>query len=666
MNPRFRPFVAFLLLFVLAIGLTPLLGRAGQAAAADAPAKIAPDLWQIMQRDGRAGFIAVLTEQADTSLATNLPTKLAKGQFVFDALRNTADRTQRDLRAYLTRQGVTFTPYYIVNAIYIEAGRDVLQAVAARPEVRQVILNERFQAANPIIDPDAAQPETPTSVEWNLSFIGADTVWNQYGVTGQGAVVGDLDTGVDWDHPALKNAYRGWNGASADHNYNWWDATTNGSAVEPYDNHSHGTHTTGTIVGYDPGQDKHIGVAPGARWIACKNMDAGGSGQTAWFITCFEFALAPWNLNHQNPNPALAPDVVNNSWRYWGGGNNVFYTAIQNLRNAGVVVEVSAGNEGPNCTTLGSPSDYDNVFTTGATSNRSETLVSFSSRGPSILYPGSIKPDIVAPGHNINSSLPGGGYSGETWSGTSMAGPHVVGAVALVVSANPSLHGQVSFIEDLLRNTAYTGMPDPPNPDSCGGIAYNVVPNHIYGWGRLDVLTAVTSVLGDVGYVEGHVYNQATGAPIASALVDFGDNHTTMTDGNGRYFTALPEGTYTATASKYGFSSDSASGIVVVVGETTVQDFNLTAVSQYLVFGKVTNQVTGRPVGAHLELFLNGSRVVEAYSGSFTGRYRMRAYVGDYMLMVTANGYAPYSQALTIDGFENVNVQLIPALESGR
>ncbi len=666
MIPRFRPFVAFLLLFILALGLTPLLGRVGQAAASDPQAKIAPDLWQTIQRDGQAGFIAILGEQANTSLAASQPTKLAKGQFVYDALRSTAERTQSGLRAYLTRQGVAFTPYYIVNAIYIEAGKDVLQAVAARSEVQRLVLNEHFQAINPIIEPAPVQPAAPTTIEWNLTFINVDDVWSQYGVTGQGAVIGDLDTGVDWDHPALKNAYRGWNGTAADHNYNWWDATTNGGVNAPYDDHSHGTHTTGTVVGYDPAQDKHIGVAPGAKWVACKNMDAGGSGQTAWFITCFEFALAPWNLNHQNPNPALAPDVVNNSWRYWGGGNNAFYTAIQNLRNAGVVVEVSAGNEGPNCTTLGSPSDYNNVFTTGATAYHTETLVSFSSRGPSILYPTSIKPDIVAPGQNINSSLPGGGYSGETWSGTSMAGPHVVGAVALLVSANPSLHGQVSFMEDVLRNTTYRGMPDPPNPDSCGGIAYNVVPNHIYGWGRLDTLMAVTSVIGDVGYVEGHVYDQVTGNPITGVVVDFGNNRTTTTDSSGRYFTALPEGTYSATAGKYGWLSDTASGIVVVIGETATQDFTLTPAAQHLVYGKVTNQVTGRGVGAHIELFLNGSRVVEAYSGGFTGRYRMRAFDGTYTLTASATGYATYSQTLVVDGNEQVNIQLIPALESGQ
>ncbi len=100
------------------------------------------------------------------------------------------------------------------------------------------------------------------------------------GYTGQNIVVGNADTGIRWTHNALKTHYRGWNGTSADHDYNWWDAIHSGGGsctpnhVEPCDDNGHGTHTTGTAIG-DDGAGNQIGVAPGARWIGCRNMDQG-------------------------------------------------------------------------------------------------------------------------------------------------------------------------------------------------------------------------------------------------------------------------------------------------------------------------------------------------------------------------------------------------------
>ncbi len=663
MIPRFRVASLVALLLLLMLGLSVVPGAVTPAAADLLPDKVEPDLWQVIQQEGQAGFFAILREQADTSGAVGLSRKVDKGRFVFDALRATADRTQAELRAYLSARGAVFQPYYIANAIYIEGDRDLLLEVAARPEVAQLTLNRQFQAINPRIADEPFGPPSVNTVEWNISFIGADMVWDQYGVMGQGAVIGDLDTGVDWDHPALIDQYRGWNGSTADHNYNWWDATTSGAVTVPYDDHGHGTHTTGTIVGYAAAQDLHIGVAPGAKWIGCKNMNSAGSGFDAWFLTCFEFSLAPWDSTGQNPDPALAPDALNNSWGYFGGGNPVFYTAVQNLRDAGVVVEVSAGNEGPSCATLRSPGDYDNTFVTGATANRSETLVSFSSRGPSDLN-SNIKPDIVAPGEGINSSLPGGGYSGETWSGTSMAGPHVVGAVALVVSANPALEGQVDFIEDLLRNTAYQGMPDPPNPDSCGGIAYNVVPNHIYGWGRLDVMAAVTQIVAS-GHIQGHVYDKTTGNVLADALIDFGNGQTTSTDATGYYTATVPADTYTVTASKYGWLALAVPDVVVVEDQTTTQDFTLERAPRYRVGGRTLDAATGLPIGAHLELQLGGVPVAGTDSDPDTGRFLMRVFEGTYTLVTTAEGYNSDTQSLTVDSNVRLSISLQPPWKVG-
>ena len=131
-------------------------------------------------------------------------------------------------------------------------------------------------------------------------------------------VAGGADTGYQWDHPALKSQYRGWLGSSADHNYSWHDAIHSSSGVcgadapAPCDDNGHGTHTMGTLVG-DDGAGNQIGVAPGAKWIGCRSMD-GGTGTPATYTECLQWFIAPTDLSNQNPEPSMAPDVVNNSW----------------------------------------------------------------------------------------------------------------------------------------------------------------------------------------------------------------------------------------------------------------------------------------------------------------------------------------------------------------
>jgi subtilisin family serine protease len=485
-----RHYLILALALALAISLSATVAAQPGSAPPDpqrAEDKIDADVLARLRERGQADVLVLMHEQANTGGANALKSKEDKGWYVYKTLTEVANRTQADLLASLRAQGIPHKSFWIYNMVQVYAGADAITAIAARPDVKRVVLNHEIQV-DVIIGPEPPGADVPEVVEWNISWINADDVWNQLGVTGVGAVVGDLDTGVQWDHPALRPNYRGWNGSTANHNYNWWDAIN--SQLAPYDGHGHGTHTTGTAVGGDgPGPfTNDIGVAPGAKWIGCKNMTDSGSGNDATFTECFQFALAPTDLNGQNPNPALAPDVVNNSWGYFGGNNSVFYTIIQNMRNAGIFVEVSAGNEGSACATLRSPGDYNNVFTTGATGNRTESIAGYSSRGPSDLYPSIIKPDVVAPGTNINSSLPGNTYSGETWSGTSMAGPHVTGLVALIVSANPSLRGQVAQIENVIRNTAF--------PTSVTACSTSGVPNNVYGWGRIDALAAVQSIIG--------------------------------------------------------------------------------------------------------------------------------------------------------------------------
>jgi Subtilase family/PKD domain/Carboxypeptidase regulatory-like domain/Repeat of unknown function (DUF6923)/Kelch motif len=556
---------------------------------------------------GQADFFVVMTEQADLSAADQLQTKDEKGQFVFAKLIETAERSQADLRAYLKDQGVDFKTFYIVNAILVKGGNlDLAMAIANRADVGMIYANHQYQLEEPMITKGAAN--SPTGVEPNITFVKAPDVWAM-GITGQGTIVAGNDTGLDETHPAIARHYRGCvdppTCTTFDNNYNWWDATGT-YPLDPWDGFGHGTHTTGTMVG-DDGVGNQVGVAPGAQTIHCKNMTDGGSGDDNTFLTCFQWDLAPWDLTGANPRPDLAPDAINNSWGYWGGGANQFRTAIDNLQAAGILVEVSAGNEGAGCQTLRSPGDYQEVLTTGSVNHTTAfpgLLTGFSSRGPSSLDPGNYFPDIMAPGENIRSSVPGGGFEGG-WSGTSMAGPHATALVGLMWSACPSLRGQVAQTIEMIHATAspLTGQ----GGSNCGG-DYTVGPNNDWGFGTIDDLAAVEMAVATctgVGTLEGTITDASTTNPLESAHVEAnwegGFSYFDTTDLDGFYSMLVPEGNYTVTASLFGYIPGTAN-VVVVTDTTTVQNFALVPAVSYEVEGTVTDDETGWPLYAKISI----------------------------------------------------------------
>jgi subtilisin family serine protease len=321
-------------------------------------------------------------------------------------------------------------------------------------------------------------------VQWNISMIGADKVWNEFNVRGEGIVVGQSDSGVDGNHPAIREQYRGFTQGD---DYNWfdpWDGTTS-----PNDEGGHGTHTMGTILGANG-----IGVAPKAQWIGCVNLDR-NLANPALYLDCMQFMLAPFP-HGGNPfkdgDPSRAVHVMNNSWgcpTIEGCDPNALLDAANNLRDAGIFVVVSTGNDGPNCSTIADPlSLYDSVFSVGAIDQNGD-MADFSSRGPvSADGSGRVKPDIVAPGVDVLSSTPEGTYA--SFSGTFMAGPHIVGVVALIWSAQPNLIGDISGTEKLIEETAqqYKGSLSP-------GCFSGGIPSNAYGYGLVDVYAAVKQAL---------------------------------------------------------------------------------------------------------------------------------------------------------------------------
>ena len=393
-------------------------------------------------------FLVEMAVQADLSAAAAIVDKTARGTFVYKQLTAVAQQTQAPLLAQLDDLSVDeIRPFWITNMVWVRSEPAILTTIAQRSDVAMLYANP--QVALDVLPPESESGlrETATSagsvqaveatnaVEWNLSHIGADLAWSA-GFTGQGVVIGGQDTGYDWDHPALKNQYRGWDDDAANHDYNWHDAIHNfnplnicgADSPEPCDDFgsSHGTHTMGSMVGndLDPTTDgwpsaaaNALGVAPGAKWIGCRNMDI-GNGTPARYTECYEWFVAPYPIGGDpmtDGNPAMAPHVINNSWgcpTSEGCSAATLETVVNNVRAAGIVTVHAAGNTLPNagCGSVADPAaTYPASFTVGATDS-GDNIASFSDRGPSA-FDGGLKPDIVAPGINIRSTIRGGSYA---------------------------------------------------------------------------------------------------------------------------------------------------------------------------------------------------------------------------------------------------------------
>ncbi len=429
------------------------------------------------------GLFVILRNKADLALAHNIPDFEGRKRVIYDELTSFAQEDQQELRSFLDKLGVDYKGYYLVNAIEVDDGPIIRTLLSNREDVDRVLKIPRLRplpANTPKVTGSLTLPKQPL---WNLVLIGADRVWEKYGVTGKGIIVGQSDTGIEKQHPELKDNYRG---AMGEDDYNWYDPW-NGS-TSPEDIAGHGTHTLATAVG------QNVGVAPGSQWIACVNL-ARNLANPAFYLDCLQFMFAPFPIGRdpfQDGNPSLSAHVLNNSWgcpEMEGCDSDVLLDAVEALRLAGIFVVSAAGNEGPGCESVAQPlALYDEVFTVGAIDQEGE-LASFSSLGPvTVDGSGRLKPDVSAPGVDVLSAFPGGTY--ESLQGTSMASPHVAGTVALMWSANPALIGDIEHTEAILRGTAreYPGViPDCVNSST--------LPNNAVGYGVLDAYAAVEAAL---------------------------------------------------------------------------------------------------------------------------------------------------------------------------
>jgi subtilisin family serine protease len=471
--------------------------------------KITPSLLSELEAGNTTDFIILMNDQADVSKSRHYHNKLKKGTFVYQKLKDHAKNSQRDVVKFLGDRNVPVKSFFIVNAIYTKGNLELVRTLAMRTDIGEIQANSKVYVEEVV--PDHEVYNEREGIEWGIEKIGADQVW-EMGYTGQDVIVAGADTGVEFEHSTIIEKYNGWSANGVDHNYSWHDAIHEISplhndsiispdnnpcgleSIVPCDDHNHGTHTVGTMTG-DDGEGNQIGVAPGSTWIACRNMERGW-GSHATYIECYEWFLAPTDLEGLNADPARAPHVINNSWSCppsegCNASNwSAIETVITNLKSAGVVVVVSAGNSGSSCGSISTPSAiFEPSFTIGA-HRPNDTIANFSSRGVVTIDSSfRMKPNVAAPGTSVRSCIRNEGFA--TWNGTSMAGPHVAGLVALMISANPALAGEVDLIEDIIEATA---IPMVANQE-CEGIPGTAIPNAVYGYGRINALAAVEQAL---------------------------------------------------------------------------------------------------------------------------------------------------------------------------
>jgi subtilisin family serine protease len=557
---------------------------ASQAAAGT----LSPGLAALMSNKEDQDVIKVLVVMQEQPDVGNLDKNMYNNQIprserhvaVVSTLQNTAEAAQKDLLLSLTAEKanggiIGFVPHWIVNAVVVKGEVAAIRELAKRPDIKTIEPDLEVEMINPVMTKAASQSADKNSkgiVVPGVKVVGADRVWHELGINGAGTLVANMDSGVDGSHPALSGRWRG-NFVNSSHAWN--DIGNVGSPNFPYDAVGHGTHVMGTITGVTAFDT--LGVAPGAQWIATNAIYSTLENLDNQVIAGFEWIADP----DGNPNTTDdVPDVCHNSWGVTTSAgylacDSVWWSVIDNCEAAGVVVTFSAGNEGPGPGSLRSPgnraSTPTNCFTIGSTGlNSPYTVSTFSSRGPSQCGgPYAIKPEIMAPGESIFSAMPGGSYG--YMDGTSMAGPHVAGVVALMRQAAPDL--DVVTIKEVLMATAIDlGVPGEDNN---------------YGHGMVDAYAAVSEVLGNVNTVSGIVSSENTGLPIEGAFIQDlrGDSRTTSA-ADGTYSLTILAGQTTLRFSAFGFNTQDLPADLLGGGLTT-QDVGLVPMPLASVSGTV-------------------------------------------------------------------------------
>jgi subtilisin family serine protease len=609
----------------------------GSLAAPARAATLQPALAAHLERTGDAAMttaLLFLSDQADVaglerSLVAQRATRAERHQAVVTALREAARRSQGGLLdelAQLRERGTVagYTPHWITNLVVVRATRGELLALAARADIARIELSPQAQLITPVGERGGSEPARGIGVTPGLRAIKADRVWRELGVNGAGILVANLDTGVDGKHPALAARWRGANGHPPGEC--WLDVIGDHPGF-PSDDNDHGTHVMGTITGLGAATGDTIGVAWAAQWIACNAIDESVSSEfDNDILAAFEWFADP------DGDPQTVEDVPHVIENSWGVSENFpgyhtcddrWWEAIDHCEAAGAATVWSAGNNGPDYYSIGSPADRIaspvSSFSVGALdathSSFPYPIAEFSSRGPSGCDSLTLKPEVAAPGVDVYSSIPGGRYLQNGWSGTSMAGPHVAGTIALMAQVNPDL--TVDQLKQILLDTAVDlGRPGEDN---------------VFGKGIIDAYAACLAALGPHGTVAGTITNASNGgtpvAGVAIRAVEPGREVPSRT--SGAYSILLPPGAYTFTASHPSFSMQSVTGVQVAQNQTTTLAFALTDIGAPHISGTTRLDPTDDTTGPY---------VVETRVTDFSALNRVRL-----SYRVNGGGFTPLS-----------------------
>ncbi|PRY56232.1 S8 family serine peptidase [Glycomyces artemisiae] len=623
----------------LAGALVPA-GLATGAAAQDTEAalvveKTAPEILAEIGAEGDAEAWLLFTGSPDYGAAFDAAAKEQKGAAAVAAAKAYAETSQRDAVDVLDAAGADYESYWGASTIKVQADEDLLADLAALDTVEAVVAAPEYDMIEPVAPDgkdeagggfqtwDAVQT---AAVEWGVADVGAPEVWDE-GFTGEGITVASIDTGVQYDHPALADSYRGNNGdGTYTHDYNFYDIQDVCAGDAPCDDDGHGTHTMGTMVG-----NGGIGVAPDAEWIAvngcCPSIET--------LILAGQWIAAPTDAEGRNPDPLKAPHVVNNSWGTTIPGYDPIYAEVVDLWHAsGIIPVFAAGNNGPACLTMSTPGVYENVIAVGAY-DEDHVVAEFSSRGHGL--GGTLKPDVSAPGVAVRSSLPGDEYG--LGDGTSMAAPHVAGAIALLMSASPTLEGDYEAVYETITGTAV----DTPD-DQCTG---DDEANNVYGHGRIDVEDAVDEApAGKFGSLSGTVTDQH-GDPVAGARLVFegGVVREATTNADGEYaFERIPAGRYRVSATKFLYG-DATGTVRVNRNAAAVFDTEMELLETRTVAGQV---VDGGGQGWPLDATVS-TAAGEAVADT-------DPLTGEYSLVIPDEGDWPLTVETAYPGYETVTV----------
>jgi subtilisin family serine protease len=540
------------------------------------PAQIAPEL---------AAEVAAASEGEPVQALMVLPNAAdlsGDRTEVLATLRDHAAETQADVVSALGETATVVNRFWLTNMVLVEFPADTatLTSLAAVPGVDRLIPNFAVTAPEPV--PGTTDVSPAAELTWGLQKIEAARVWQELGVDGSGVRIATLDTGVDISHPDLAGKMVTDDASDPTHPGGWMEFNASGNLVSsnPHDSAYHGTHVAGTIHG-GATSGTAIGVAPGAEMMHGLVIP-GGSGSFAQVAAGMQWAVAPTDADG---NPAGQPaDIVSMSL----GGNGFHEEMIQPTRAIRALGSFPSFAIGNNCGSLGtaSPGNVFESVAVGATDS-GDNVASFSCggvvrkdqwTGAPADWPASwVKPDISAPGVDVYSASPGGGY--RTLSGTSMATPHTSGAVALMLSAAGQL--PVSEVLDVLADT---GFWDDRYSDA--------PPDTRFGRGRINAYEAVRFVALDSG-IQGTVTNAATGAPVSGATVTVTPGGRSLTTGaDGTFTTRLEPGAYTVTTSAFGYAETTVD-TTVAEGSFATVDVGLTALPNGQITGKAVLDASG-------------------------------------------------------------------------